>query len=345
MTVLSDEVPAHNGRDIPFSKKSKGVVIDPGDGNLLRAECAGQMVLIDHGAIVEPVLNVENVDLKLGNLRFEGTINVSKDVIPGMLVQATGDIVVRGCVEAATLEAGGDIVVESAIIGVNELRDKEGKLSDEVSYLKAGGCIRASFIQHSLIDAQGDVLISKGLVHCEVNSHKGAVRVGRPGASKGGSIVGGVVRSPTEVRARTVGSQLSIITRIEVGADPDLQQELEHLEAELEPKKHEFSQLIRLITDINKNPKKHSEQVKAHAQKAFAQIKQEVTELTGKRTRLIARLANLEAASMIVDHEIETGVELHIGQQVREFKTPTSGGTFCLRNGRIVRLDSDEFSE
>jgi hypothetical protein len=80
----------------------------------------GQPTVIKNGVKVNPVLDVENVDLSTGNLSFEGTVRVSGDVLTGMKMNVGGDVVINGTVEAAEIVAGGSVTVKGGVIGHSE---------------------------------------------------------------------------------------------------------------------------------------------------------------------------------------------------------------------------------
>ncbi|PVE20154.1 DUF342 domain-containing protein, partial [Microvirga sp. KLBC 81] len=113
--VLPDELP-----DTPFNAEMSGVEIDPEDPNLLRAAIAGSPKLIHQGAQVNPVVEVDAVDLSTGNINFQGSLQVRGDISATMEVRVTGDVVVNGTMEAALVEAGGNVTVKGGIIGMAE---------------------------------------------------------------------------------------------------------------------------------------------------------------------------------------------------------------------------------
>ncbi len=59
----------------------------------------------------------EGVNLKTGNVLFDGTVIVNKDVEENMVIQAGVDIEVNGNVRRAKLEAGGRVVVRNNLVG------------------------------------------------------------------------------------------------------------------------------------------------------------------------------------------------------------------------------------
>ena len=111
-----EPVPGIPGNDVRFAAALSGAELSPDDSDLLIAAIGGQPVIVSNGAIVEPTIKMKNVDLSTGNLAFEGTIVISGDIAAGMEVKASGDIIVGGMVEAAMLEAKGNVEVKGGII-------------------------------------------------------------------------------------------------------------------------------------------------------------------------------------------------------------------------------------
>ena len=121
MNVLGEVITAVPGRDHPFAPRFSGAEIDPADPNVLCSAIGGQPVLIARGVTVNPTLTLKNVDFSTGNVKFEGSVRVLEDVAVGMKIKATGDVIVGGMVDAAEIEAGGDVTVARGVIGHGEL--------------------------------------------------------------------------------------------------------------------------------------------------------------------------------------------------------------------------------
>ena len=113
-TVRGRELPPRAGVDEPFAPALAGAQVASDDPNLLKAAVTGQPVLVDRGVTVEPLLRVKEVNLATGNIYFDGTVQVDGEVMHGMKVQASGDIVVGGTVDGGLLEAGGIIAQAQA---------------------------------------------------------------------------------------------------------------------------------------------------------------------------------------------------------------------------------------
>ena len=328
---------AKPGEDIPFAKDCSGVAVDDYDENLLVATVAGQPMLIDHGVQVEGTFHAKDIDLSTGNIRFDGTIEIDRDVIQGMHLESTGDININGSVEGAVLEAGGNITINGGIIGTGEVRDEEGNLSDTVGRIYAGGKVVANFVQNAFIDAQGDVEIKRSIAHSEVTTHKGEIICGEEKMSKGGNIIGGLIRAPKRVFAQVIGTPAHLDTRIEVGVDPELQEAVDKVEEQLEPKKSDLIKIVRLITEINKNKEKYPARVQEKARTTFLQLKQEVTHLTSEREKLTSKLQRVADARVEVGKTIHPGVTFRMGEVIREFDREATGGPYRLEESEIIR--------
>ena len=64
---------------------------------------------------------MENVDNSVGNIYFDGTVIVRKNVLNGFKVIAKGDVQVNGIIEGGYVENTGDVVVRQGIQGYNKL--------------------------------------------------------------------------------------------------------------------------------------------------------------------------------------------------------------------------------
>lgn len=66
---------------------------------------------------VEQVLSIESdVDVKTGNIRFKGNVNINGSVENDMTVSATGNITINNLVTKCTIIAGGDVTVNGNVV-------------------------------------------------------------------------------------------------------------------------------------------------------------------------------------------------------------------------------------
>lgn len=98
-----------------------------------------------------------------GNIVFSGTVTVQGDVREGFTVKAGRDIIIRGFVEGATIEAGGNVTIAKGMNGMGKgvIRaegDISGKYFENVS-LFCKGNVYADVIMNSRTQAEGSVFL------------------------------------------------------------------------------------------------------------------------------------------------------------------------------------------
>jgi len=200
----------------------KNTCLSP-DGLELCSSVDGHVQLIADKIFVSDVYRVENVDTSTGNIDYEGSVEVIGNVNSGFSVKAGGNVDVRGVVEAASVEAGGNIIIERGMNGMGK------------GTLMAGGDIIAKFIENASIECKGYVR-SETIMHSQVLAGTEVTVDG-----KRGMISGGRICAKNCVSVKTLGSDMGSDTTIEIGADPikkerlkELQRENEKLNADIE---------------------------------------------------------------------------------------------------------------
>jgi uncharacterized protein (DUF342 family) len=173
-----------------------------------------------------------DVSYRTGNIEFNGTIDVGANVLSGFELKAEGDIIVRGIVEGAHLEALGSITVFGGIHG-------GGK-----GILKSGGNITAKFANEVTLEAAGDILLQTQMLNCHVLAQGSVCVQGTQGA-----IVGGEIRSGKSITTSFLGSPRESKTIVQIGLDSDLPKRLSKNDDELQTLK---KRLVDLDTILNK---------------------------------------------------------------------------------------------
>jgi len=151
-----------------------------------------------------------DVSYKSGNIDFNGSVDISRDVLSGFKVKVTGDVVVRGVVEAAEIEAEGNIDILGGFQGAGRGR------------LIAGGNISLRFANDGHIEAGGDVIVQSQLQNCEVIAGN---RIRVEGGK--GTIVGGRARAENGIVTSNLGSKMGVHTVIQIGMDRELAEKIE----------------------------------------------------------------------------------------------------------------------
>lgn len=204
-TVTGEPLLPRPGKDQPLLA-GNGTALSEKDPNILLATVAGQPVMTPKGMQVDDVLQIKNVDVGYGHVNFKGSVIVTGDVQEGMVVKSSGDITVMGFVDSATLEAAGDVIISKGVLG-RLIKDQE--LSTKIT---AKGQIAAQFVQYSSLKADGDILVTKQLLHSQTLT-KGRLTVSDP-IGRRGDLVGGKVDAAKGITAVVIGATAGTKTEI-----------------------------------------------------------------------------------------------------------------------------------
>lgn len=172
------------------------------DKTELYAAGSGSVSLVDGRVFVSTTMEVENVDTATGNIEFEGDVIVNGNVCSNFSIKASGNVEVRGVVEGADIEAGGNITIARGMNGMSK------------GTLHAKGNIIAKFIENSTAQANGYVEAGS-LMHSHIMAGT-EVHVN----GKRGFISGGHVAATTLIEGKIFGSEMGTDTVIEVGVSP-----------------------------------------------------------------------------------------------------------------------------
>ena len=252
--VHGDEVPAKPGKPKPLPV-GKNTAAD-GENRLI-ATMEGQIV--DNGSRIniDPQLSISgDVGVSTGNINFTGAVQISGSVQAGFTVKATGDVEIKGMVSGATIEAA-NVYVSGGIQGMNR-----GKI-------KAQKDVRASFAENADIEAGGNIYITDVSLHSELRAGKMVIVEG-----KRGLVTGGFLAAGEEVRAKVIGNQMNVSTKITVGVNPMLQRKYQKTCREYAEAKKKLSQLTKALNtlgkiDMSKLPPNRVEQINAMTRSQF----------------------------------------------------------------------------
>jgi uncharacterized protein (DUF342 family) len=334
MTITGKVVPAVNGKDMvmPLGKN-----VHVGDDEVtIYADINGQVVDANAKINVEPVYVVKgNVDIKIGNIIFLGTVVVNGNVEAGFSVKAAGNIEVHGTVEKAELEAEGDIIVHQGITGRG------------AGIVRAGRSLWARFIENTSVEAGAMVIVSDGIINSHVDASKRIVCQG-----KRAHIVGGRLRATEEIVAEILGSSTSGTETIcEVGFEPKYKEKMAAL---TESKDALVKQLedIRLNLQTLINIKKQ--------RKSLPEDKEVfMRELLDKRKELIEDLRKIDedinqvqeilrgikiVGRVSASSKVHSGVKIIIRDIKEEVRNEYKAVTFILENDlvRVIKYEESD---
>lgn len=221
--------------------KGKGTKISEENPNILIAAVDG-FVRLDKKSFSQLVVEQEikitgDVDLSTGNLNVDGSVEINRNVKDGFKVIATGNIIVKGTVEGATLKAGGNITIKKGVIGGHQRAS-----------IQAGGDIAIRFANNADITAEGNLSIADEALNCTLKSDT-VIQLGEEGKRTAGAIIGGQAIAGYEIRARNIGSESGTKTHLRVGVRPALLERRRKMETDLQDWQLELKQLsTRILT-------------------------------------------------------------------------------------------------
>jgi uncharacterized protein (DUF342 family) len=337
--VKGNPVLAKPMHEIRFNEKIIGAEPDPSDPNLLVAAVSGQPTVINNGVTVNPVVEVENVDLTTGNIDFDGTITISGDVKAGMVLKVTGDVIVKGLVEAAEIHAGGNVSISGGIIGHAATQASTLSTAAAAPFANARvvcqGSLQVLFTEQAYIQAGESILIKGNARQCELIAGK-QIAVGKGSGNKIGQIVGGRTHATNLIHAAWVGSSSGVKTELQVGSDPFLATQIIALEQAYKCKLEEIDQVIKLLAFLKLNPKKAENGMGEKVEATRRRLLTESKALFEEQNTLKEKLLPVDQARIKVTKGIYEGVEVRIGKQLWPIGSDLGAGTIQIKNGTIA---------
>lgn len=311
-TVKGRVLPALAGRDTSFAAKLDGAETSAQDPNLLVAAVSGQPVLVTAGVTVEPILRLKEVNMATGNIHFDGTVHVTGEVIQGMKVQASGDIVVDGMVDSGQLDAGGNIQVAGGLIAHAKLH--------------AGGAVTARFAEGAQITAGTVIAIGDMVIDCDLNSLNQIIIGGN--SPQRGRLVGGTTAAALLLRVPLLGSSKAGVTKVVVGTNPELEARYAALLTRIESEKAVEANLDKLTKQLKAigDPKHMLDRVKASRQHAVQVWGASLAEKQALEKELeLALTARVE-----VSIGVEGAVDLMFGHKPVPLRREFEAGSFSM---------------
>ncbi|HAF26735.1 MAG TPA: DUF342 domain-containing protein [Lachnospiraceae bacterium] len=202
------------------------------DGLSMISDINGHVALIGDKVFVSDVYEVENVGSATGNVESEGSVLVNGNVQAGYSVKAKGNVEVRGVVEGAQIEAGGDIIIAKGMNGMGK------------GELKAGGRVILKFAENAKIVA-GQYVESDSILHSDVSAGTEVTVNGRKGF-----ISGGTVRAGECISCKTLGSSMGADTIVEVGVDPEVKKRFAVLQKEMVELNKQLTTMEPVINNV-----------------------------------------------------------------------------------------------
>jgi uncharacterized protein (DUF342 family) len=317
--VLGHPVIAKPGKDLmlPVGKNVKVV-----DTNTIRAEIAGQLLIVNNKVNVLPIIEIkEDVDVSTGNIEFIGNVTVRGSVMPGFSVKADGNVEIFGSVSGGTVE-GKNVVIKMGIQGMHR------------GYVKAKENVVAKFIENATVHAGVEILVSDVVMHSRITAGKKVQVEGRRGLIVGGNIMAG-----EEIRAKVVGTQMSTSTELEVGVNPTIREEYQHIRREIKKVEVNLEQTQKAL-NILRAMDQHT--IPADKREMLLKLTKAQFHLVGQAETMRTRMKVIEgefeemrAGRIKVAEVIYPGVKVVVGTLVKPIRDTLKFVSLYAEDGEI----------
>ena len=323
-TLFGRYLEAKNGKDIPIPL-GRNVKLDS-DGRTIIAAVNGQVLLIGDKISVEPIYEVDNVDIKSGNIDFNGTVICHGSVEDGFSVKASGNIEVHGNVGNCTLTADGDIIISSGVRGREE------------GVINSGKSVWARFIEQTTVHAEDSVIVQDSIVNSQITAMKKIVLIG-----KRATIMGGHLFATEEITAKNIGSNGGgAETILEVGYDPKAKQRLLEIQDEQIKLLRELEEIELNITTLE-DQKKLRRSLSLEKQESLQSFKEQRDAISAHNDDIVkeiqdiqSRLRELKVVGKVnASGTVYAGVKILIRDEKHEVRADQKSVTYYFENGFV----------
>lgn len=334
VTVLGEVTLAPPGMQLEFVP-GEGTEISADNPDLLLASREGMPRLTDNGAVVDEVYAVKTVDLSTGHVQFRGAVVVNGDVTESMKVIAGGNVYVKGIMEGALIESGGDVQIGGAIIG-HQMQSADGMPEIFSTVVRAAGDVHCNLAQYVHVSCQGDFHAIKQINHCRVEAR--AVLAGAPDKMTG-KIVGGSFYLASGLKAGALGSPSESSTEINLNraVDPVLEKQLA-LRNNILSIRQEMEQIRAAVEQLKQGERTDAvlEQMKYlvedfDAQKAIVlAIQEDIKLLEAEKQALLADIL------VLVKQQLFAGTSFKLNQEVAPVRREMGPSRLSWQDGKIL---------
>jgi uncharacterized protein len=331
-----DPIPGKPGQDVfgkmipPLEPKTASIPVGEGievieAGHLAVAGQDGALTTRAKGIAISKAYTVGgDVSYKTGNIEFNGSIDVGGNVLSGFELKAEGDIIVRGIVEAAKLEALGSITILGGIHGGSK------------GIIRSGGHLTARFANDATLEVDGDVTIQSQIVNCHILAHGTVALTGNPGA-----IIGGEIRAGERISCSFAGASGGAKTLLQIGLDNDLPRKISHHEEEGATLKKQLDEIEKTLEQVQAvkervgslPPAQEAVRVKVVQEKFL--IRGRIELIQKELTTMKAELAKAREGSVEIKDTVYTGTTVKLGGDVYGVDHDLRYTTFYYERGEI----------
>lgn len=287
----------------------------------------GKVELKDDGKLeISNIYNITgDLDISIGNVRFDGDVYVTGSVAAGLSIIAKGNVVIDGTVESVNIRSGGDVILRKGMMGSGS------------AHIEADGSVTGRFFEAVTIKAKGPVR-GDYFLNCRISSEDIVEVTGVKGV-----ILGGNIRALKLVKAQTLGNAAELPTVVETGVTDEYMKRY-----------NELGQMMAKVDSEINILKKNAGMFEEAAEKAgrvriddptYLKIKQVLQMKFDERERIQKQRKEMSNAIALkgnskvqIAGSVFPGVKIIIDSEVLNVADRVKNVDFVLRGGEVVPL-------
>ncbi|GEM03409.1 hypothetical protein HMI01_03970 [Halolactibacillus miurensis] len=264
----------------------------------------------------------EDVSMKTGNIKFEGSVSIRGNVPEGYSVEATGDVYVYGLVEASQLTAGGSVHITEGIVGM-----KKGMI-------EAGVDVNIGYINQATVIAGQNINVNNSILHseCTAQSHI---------YCQSGHIIGGVCSAGESIEAKDIGNKMDTKTTVAIAVNQKSMEILKQLDLARDTLLEDVKKLKKLGQGLEAKAQagglSSKERILLLKQKNTLQLTEDkLMKIEAKKATLTVSIGEENEASLLAKGTLYPNVDLCFGKYQETTKKAYKYSRAYLEDGEIM---------
>jgi uncharacterized protein len=269
-----------------------------------------------------------NVDFSTGHIEFDGTVSVRDSVRDRFRIRATGDVVVGGLVEAATIMCRGNLICRRGVAGRGEAR------------VVIGGNLEAAFLNDLRGNIAGSLTVRREIIGCELI-------VGGEVRTPKGRMIGGMLVASGKLAIGAIGSEAQPPTTLRLGEAPLLIRRFESAEKRLAELAEELEQIRAQLESFMRRPRLNPDQSRLldELKQRGTAVRSEIDSARTQRDEIARTLTAARVVNARVERIIHPKVCIKACGEEFHFQKPMKGPLHIMlnRDGRVrMRIGEGE---
>lgn len=269
-------------------------------------------------SVVDQLVISGDLDLSVGNIDFNGFVEIKGEIPDDYLVKSTKGMKIGGLVGACRLESDGAIELTSmAGKGVGKIichGELQANFLNQVSVTSYGDVYVANEVRNSLIKSTGKIIVEKG------------------------SIIGGLCTAMEGIETIIAGISSGQKTQLVAGVYFPDHDRFEYLRQELKNLNRQIDSLNDGLTPLVGYVKRHP-QAGETTHKRLQILKEKMAQLSAEKERLSAEVVastpqqfKSQNPKINIHKTLMEGVSITLGNSSEEIRQPRSGPLSIIEN-------------